>query len=964
MAIDRKITLDVLRGYLNCPYLADLRLAGKAGIKSDYEVVFTELEQSVKLTVISRLHSQYTEQSFATGVVLDRSTLSKGAAFVLDAELCSDDVSIRFDGLKRVNGRSQLGDFHYVPLIFCGTRHIRKPQRVLLEAMGLLLSRIQGVAPNAGIIYHGLQCSATTVRFTSGLRAAKELLDEVNRMQRGNSTPKLLINPHCPGCEFRSQCQTQAVEQDTLSLLRGLKEKELKRYGRKGLFTLTQLAHTFRPRRKGRRSNRRSSHRYHALQALAIRDKRVYVVGAPEVPHAVVRIYLDVESNTEDGYVYLVGIIVCDSHSEARYSFWADGKDQELEIFEQLVATVAQYEDPLVFCYGGYERAFVQRMRRQTKRKRPVDKLLAAIVNTLSIVYAHFYFPTYSNGLKDVAGFLAFKWSDPDASGLQSIAWRIRWETTHDGLFKAKLIEYNLEDCSALRTVSEFLHDACGTTLAPSDSRRADATASQVMRVEALDKLADTRTWGKVAFVHEDFEFVNNCAYFDYQRQRVFLRGRKTPGHRRRRSGVQQNRKIRPTRRVEIKASKCPACGGRDLVAIPKGQRIEGVNVKVKRAFDLVITPGGIKRRIIECRATVHRCSKCDHCFASERYLRVAKHFHGLMSWAMYEHIAHRLSFGTLEGMFRDLFGLNVNNSEILTFKSLMARFYRRTYKALLAKILAGPVLHADETYVKLRTGKGYVWVLASPHEVVLMYKPTREAEFLQKMLRNFHGVLVSDFYVGYESVPCPQQKCLIHLIRDINQELLNNPFDEELQLITKPFGLLLRSIVATIDQHGLKRRHLERHTDGVEEFFRTLLAQSPHSDAAGALRERLLKCQTKLFTFIHHDSVPWNNNNAENAIKQFAYYREGTTGTMKEVGINDYLVLLSIYQTCRYRGINFLKFLLSKERDIDSFRATKRIRRHHGEIELYPKGFTPHCMQLREKKKKSGSASPEPSVD
>jgi hypothetical protein len=256
--------------------------------------------------------------------------------------------------------------------------------------------------------------------------------------------------------------------------------------------------------------------------------------------------------------------------------------------------------------------------------------------------------------------------------------------------------------------------------------------------------------------------------------------------------------------------------------------------------------------------------------------------------------------------------------------------------------------MHADETYVKLRTGKGYVWVLASPEEVVFMYRPTREAEFLRRMLQDFQGVLVSDFYAGYESLPCPQQKCLIHLIRDMNQDLLNNPFDEELQTITKPFGVLLRSIVATIDEHGLKRRRLERHAKHVEEFFRLLSAQTPRSDAAGSLRDRLLKWQNKLFTFIRYDSVPWNNNNAENAIKQFAYYREDTTGTMKEPGLNDYLVLLSIYQTCRYKGINFLKFLLSRERNIEAFCATKRIWRRNREIELYPKGFdSPRLHQL-----------------
>jgi hypothetical protein len=190
-----------------------------------------------------------------------------------------------------------------------------------------------------------------------------------------------------------------------------------------------------------------------------------------------------------------------------------------------------------------------------------------------------------------------------------------------------------------------------------------------------------------------------------------------------------------------------------------------------------------------------------------------------------------------------------------------------------------------------------------------------------------------------------------------MNQDLLNSPFDEELQSITKPFGSLLRSIVAEIDEHGLKRRYLEPHADQVDESFRMLSAQSPRSDAARALRERLLKCQNKLFTFIRYDSVPWNNNNAENAIKQFAYYREGTTGAMREAGLNDYLVLLSIYQTCRYRRINFLKCLLSRERNIDSFSATKRPRRHLA-IEVYPKGFIPPVDRHKKRKNSGGQGS------
>jgi hypothetical protein len=105
---------------------------------------------------------------------------------------------------------------------------------------------------------------------------------------------------------------------------------------------------------------------------------------------------------------------------------------------------------------------------------------------------------------------------------------------------------------------------------------------------------------------------------------------------------------------------------------------------------------------------------------------------------------------------------------------------------------------------------------------------------------------------------------------------------------------------------------------------------------------------------------VPWNNNNAENAIKRFTYYREDTVGVMKEAGLSDYLVLLSLCHTCRYRGISFLKFLLSRERDIDRFGTPGRARPRRPKVEVYPKGFVPpHLARLREKAaQKSGGAA------
>src|ERR687887_153490 len=75
-------------------------------------------------------------------------------------------------------------------------------------------------------------------------------------------------------------------------------------------------------------------------------------------------------------------------------------------------------------------------------------KILVRVVNVLSLVHAHIYLPTYSNSLKDISRYLGFHWTDPDASGLQSIVWRKKWEETGLASFKDRLTTHNLEDCA------------------------------------------------------------------------------------------------------------------------------------------------------------------------------------------------------------------------------------------------------------------------------------------------------------------------------------------------------------------------------------------------------------------------------------------------------------------------------------------------------------------------------------
>src|SRR5262249_7746536 len=155
--------------------------------------------------------------------------------------------------------------------------------------------------------------------------------------QASGAAPRLRLNDHCKVCEFRKRCHAQAVEDDDISLLQGLGEKEVGRYNRKGIFTLTQLSCTFRPRRRGKGGKKTSYAHYAALQALAIREKKIFVYGSPSLPEKPVRIFLDVEGYAERGFVYLIGMIVCDRGAETCHSFWADGPGQEQRMFEEFL---------------------------------------------------------------------------------------------------------------------------------------------------------------------------------------------------------------------------------------------------------------------------------------------------------------------------------------------------------------------------------------------------------------------------------------------------------------------------------------------------------------------------------------------------------------------------------------------------------------------------------------------------
>jgi hypothetical protein len=128
-----------------------------------------------------------------------------------------------------------------------------------------------------------------------------------------------------------------------------------------------------------------------------------------------------------------------------------------------------------------------------------------------------------------------------------------------------------------------------------------------------------------------------------------------------------------------------------------------------------------------------------------------------------------------------------------------------------------------------------------------------------------------------------------------------------------------------------LRAHFLRKHLREVERFYGFLGNANFNSDAAAKFKQRFERNRDKLITFLRYNDIPWNNNNAEHAIKAFARLRDVIAGSSTRKGVEEYLTLLSVSETCKYRRVDFLDFLRSGETDIAMFALRRREREGAG---------------------------------
>ena len=362
----------------------------------------------------------------------------------------------------------------------------------------------------------------------------------------------------------------------------------------------------------------------------------------------------------------------------------------------------------------------------------------------------------------------------------------------------------------------------------------------------------------------------------------------------------------------------------------------ESERIAQKIIVDLDFDEDGCRRNITKYVGNKARCTKCGAYFLPPTIKKFKSNQlfgHNIQAWVIYQRVTLRTPYETIIQVIQDLFGESITSGTISLFIRLFAKYYSATENILIQRILESPFVHVDETKINIQGSNQYVWVFTDGKHVIFRKTETRESLIVHDILSNYNGVLISDFYPGYDSVDCRQQKCWSHLIRDINDDLWKEPFNEEFEFFVLQVKNLIVPIIQSIQVNGSKKKHLEKFKIMVEKFYEdNINTRNYNFEVTNKYQKRFERYKNSLFTFLEEDDIPWNNNMAERAIRHLAVQRK-ISGTFYDSLISQYLLLLGIGQSCRFQDKSFLKFLLSEEKDVDLFK-TPEIIKHTRAIE------------------------------
>jgi len=353
---------------------------------------------------------------------------------------------------------------------------------------------------------------------------------------------------------------------------------------------------------------------------------------------------------------------------------------------------------------------------------------------------------------------------------------------------------------------------------------------------------------------------------------------------------------------INLVISCCPDCGG--SLADP---------CDVREHVQEDIVPAKKKVTVYHrYRYWCPRCRKLVEAPAAEGEIPNARIGPVAVAWSVMLKQSLGVPFEKTARLLEDLCGLRVSPGALAHAAQRVAHRFSPEVAAIREAIRGSPAVNVDETGWRVGGRNNWMWAFVTDRLTLYRIAPSRAGRIAAEELgKNFDGVVVADFFSAYNKLSGEQQKCTVHLLRELRDCAKKNKTPEFAafrkkikRVIADAMRLAAREDFDPVACENLVwRLHDRVHALGGGEY------KNPD---CRRIAKRLRQHGANLFTFLFHPGVVTpDNNRAERAIRPAVVIRKISGGSRTANGANASADLMSLSQTCRLNGAGFVPFLL-----------------------------------------------------
>ena len=385
------------------------------------------------------------------------------------------------DLLEARPGKSDLGDWHYVVYDVQSSLDLRDEYKFQLIFYSLILERLQGVRPKEAYVIdpQGNERSFQIDEFIDQFHLTREQIEKILDGEK----PAPFLKSGCKRTPWYSLCLSETQGCNDVSLIFKMSQADQRRLYGVGIKTVDDMAQADVNDLQSKLEDWSFDKivRFNN-QAKVLMSNQPFILRKPNFPEVEHEIYFDIESDPTRDVDYLLGYLVktCPTSdvgqvrhpmSDIQYSyFMAKDKSEEEKIWKSFLDFLAKLDNFVIYHYAYYERAVFDRLAlRYGAPTVLIDKFRENTIDLHQKLVDTAVLPLYFYSLKDVAGYLGYKWDDPQAGGAESVVWYNNWLDKNDPVkspkgdhgagaaIMKKILKYNEDDVRATLLIKTWL---------------------------------------------------------------------------------------------------------------------------------------------------------------------------------------------------------------------------------------------------------------------------------------------------------------------------------------------------------------------------------------------------------------------------------------------------------------------------------------------------------------------------